>query len=496
MEDIIVAHLHDEASVDEVRDLFEWIRENPENAKEFVRYALLHAQLRGQLSGELRARKSAESATADRPTPNIAIESPAQSPGSKVARRERRSRFPYVLASALAASLLMVLMMVVFRKTDESIALLPPTQQPFATIAQTVDVAWGGERSFGKGDRTAANTLELREGFVRLELDSGVRVTLQGPARFELITPERAKLTSGLLTATVPLGAEGFRVDTPNAEVTDLGTAFGIHLDDNGISNVSVFDGEVDVALPDSTEKRLLKEGESARIGNGKVIESVDFDGTVFEKLWPVSSGIESSSGAFRFTPPWPRRIRFVRSDDDIFVVPEGYITRLTEPLTVNITTPGEYVHEKSLTPLELSSGQTVRSFLLHFHPEHDGDRRRFARTAGSIRFERPVLGLIVLHEELAASADVFPGRRAGESLEHRQLELTGNRIGDVIALSDDRQTVSLDLAAPTRFSDLVRVIVDASVEAAPTPTTATDGGPDRSTDLKHDSKPLDSNGE
>jgi hypothetical protein len=73
---------------------------------------------------------------------------------------------------------------------------------------------------------------------------------------------------------------------------------------------------------------------------------------------------------------------------------------------------------------------------------------------------------LIVLHEELAASAERFPGRKAGEFLEHRQLELTDNRVGDVITLSDNRRTVSLDVAAPGRFSDLVRVIVDASVEA------------------------------
>jgi hypothetical protein len=62
-----------------------------------------------------------------------------------------------------------------------------------------------------------------------------------------------------------------------------------------------------------------------------------------------------------------------------------------------------------------------------------------------------------------AGSAGRFLGRTAGESLEHRQLELTENRVGDVIMLSNDRRTVSLDLAAPIRFSDLVRVIVDAS---------------------------------
>ena len=157
--------------------------------------------------------------------------------------------------------------------------------------------------------------------------------------------------------------------------------------------------------------------------------------------------------------------LSLVRSDDKVFVVPEGYSTELVEPLTVNIASPGEYIHAEHLSPSDIPSGPAVRSFILHFHPNHDGNRRRFERTTGSITFDRPVLGLIVLHQELAASADRFPGRRAGEFLEHRQLELTGNRVGDVISLSTDRRTVSLDLVAPGRFSDLVRVIVDASIE-------------------------------
>ena len=42
---------------------------------------------------------------------------------------------------------------------------------------------------------------------------------------------------------TVPPGAEGFRVDTPSAQVVDLGTAFGIEQFADGTSKVSVFDG-------------------------------------------------------------------------------------------------------------------------------------------------------------------------------------------------------------------------------------------------------------
>ncbi len=467
IEDIIVAHLHDEASTDEIRWLFEWIRKEPENAREFARCALLHAQLRGQLCGEKRVRESGEFATVASTTLNAELGSTGRNSDAGSSTRKVRSRFSLLLVGSIAASLLVAVVFILSRHhEDDPVAQQPTTLDPFATIAQAVDATWGGERGHAKGDRVAAETLDLREGFVRLEFDSGVQVTLQGPAQLKLITPARAEFTSGLLTATVLPGAEGFRVDTPNAQVTDLGTAFGIHVDDNGVSSVSVFDGEVDVARRDSGNRRLLKEGEAARVGIGQAIETVGFQTAPFEELWPISSGIKSSTGAFRFAPPWPRRLRFVRSDDQVFVVPEGYVTTLAEPLKVNIASPGKYVRAETLTPSELPAGQVVRSFILHFHPEHDGERRRFERITGRITFDRPVLGLIVLHEELAASAARFPGRKAGELLEHRQLELTGTRVGDAVTLSDDRSTVSLDLAAPGRFSDLVRVIVDASNES------------------------------
>ena len=134
------------------------------------------------------------------------------------------------------------------------------------------------------------------------------------------------------MTAIVPPGAEGFRVDTPTAQIVDLGTVFGIHLDETGSSNVSVFDGAVTVAPRDIDEPKLIKEGESVRIASDKQIQSIAFESKRFEKLWPVSSGVAGSNGAFQFAPPWPRRLRLVRSSSEVFVVPEGYMTKLDEP--------------------------------------------------------------------------------------------------------------------------------------------------------------------
>ncbi|MAD81024.1 MAG: iron dicitrate transport regulator FecR [Planctomycetaceae bacterium] len=449
MNTLINGYLDDELTDDEQCQLSDWIKADPEHATRFAHAVMLHDRLQCELSA------AAE------------ISNVEPAPVSQAAQTRRAvphlSRSQATMA-VLAASLLVALGISYWKsRRDGPIAQQPFASASFATVAHLVDVEWADGAMLRRRERMGTQSIALSSGVIRLQFDDGVEVTIQGPARYELVAPAMTKLTAGLLTATVPPGAEGFRVDTPTAEVTDLGTAFGIHLDENGVSRVSVFDGEVQVALPESAEKKILTEGEAVRVDAGANIAKVDFDAAPFEKIWPISSGIEGSTGAFRFAPPWPRRLRFVRSDDDIFVEPEGYVTTLTETLKVNISQPGEYVSEEDLTPSELSSGETVRSFILHYYPEEPRPIRRTERIAGSITFDGPVLGLIVLHEELEASARRFSQRAAGESHERRQLELRGRLVGDTVTLSQDRRTLSLDLASPRRTSDLVRVIVDAS---------------------------------
>lgn len=336
-------------------------------------------------------------------------------------------------------------------------------ESSFVSVAQIVGAAWNEGSKLNIGDRLSSQTIQLRSGFLRLAFDDGVEVTLQGPAEYELIAAGKTKLTSGLLTATVPSGAEGFTVDTPTAEVVDLGTAFGIDIQENGISRVSVFEGEVEVGIPGSTEKRLLSEGEAVRVGGEKSIEAVDFNAEPFTKVWPVSSGIERSTDAFRFVPPWPPQQRFVRSDEDIFIAPEGHVATLANALRVNISVPGNYSREGDLTVSELPSGQKVRSFALFFHPEKAGRRTPPKEVTGSIAFDTPVLGLIVLRDELQASARRFTRNGPRNINESQQLELTGDNDSDVITLSEDRRTVTVKLTSPARFAELMRVIVDAS---------------------------------
>ena len=383
---------------------------------------------------------------------------PSSPPSSQAAasRGGRRA----ALLTAVAACVLMAVR-VLWPADPPAGGSSPQVPPGFAVVAQASDVVWSDE-VLAAGTRLDSQTIVFQSGVLRLVFDDGVEVTLEGPAEYQLLEPGSTRLVSGVLAATVPPGAEGFTVATPTAEVVDLGTSFGVDLREAGFSSVSVFDGEVEVAALDSTEKRLLTEGQSVKISADQSISDTQFDVDRFERLWPVASGITGSSDVFRFVPPWPKQIRFVHSDRHVFVAAEGQAVELVQPLDVNISAPGDYSRVQQLTPITLSPEQRIRSYVLHYMPRLQLRPRRAGRMEGSITFDRPIAGLIVQHEELFASSRRFSRRPAGERQQRRQLDLTGDDFGDRITLSEDRRTLTVSFVSPGRSSDLVRVIVEA----------------------------------
>lgn len=435
LHELASAALDGTANESQLQDLTDLLRENSVARDEYLKLMDLHAVLSTQL--------------VDSPSPR----SVSRGQSKEKVKPQVRRRTVIAVVISLAACLLFAVNL--FRPGDTKVETVA-----FASIAQETNVIWDSEE-LSLGQRLSATTLRLRSGIVRLEFDSGVEVTLKGPAEFKLLNESRTQLSKGLLTATVPPGAEGFTVDTPSAQVIDLGTSFGIDISNEGFSNVTVFDGEVEVAPHQSAETRLLSEGESVRIGTDYEVEDIALDPKPFERMWPTASGIAGSSESIKLVPPWPKQIRFIQSDDNIFVRAEGPPTRLRAELKVNVSEPSRCSGVEDLTPATLQTDEFVRSYILHYSPVSQLGRRRAQRVTGSITFASPVLGLITKHEELVATSRRFGRRGAGEINQRRELNLTNDEAGDRIALSEDRMTVTLDLVAPGRSSDLVRVIVE-----------------------------------
>ncbi len=461
----ILDYLNDEASAEEAAELLQWVAKSPENALEFARACALHADLRERLCGERRLRESGEMPILPPLVPTRPIRNP--------------SRMAWNAILALAACCMLALGLR-YGWPNRSSSLIPtsqstkqgnressPVENSFVTLVQSSDANWGQSKNIEDGERLGRGELKLESGIVRIRFDDGVEVTLHGPSEYELLELGKTRLASGLLTANVPPGAEGFQVDTPSGQVVDLGTAFGIDLSRAGLAGVVVFEGQVEVTPQNQTNKQLLSEGESILMDTQGMIRSTQYATTNFEKLWPVSSGIAGSTGAFRFAPQWPHKVARIQSDSEIFVLPEGHVTRLAERCSVDLTESGSYRLDSELTPGEIDPGTRLRSFLLLFHPASESplirDPNAAQRIVGSITFARPVLGVILDGEALRASDIQFLGRVVRVPSAHRGLELHHGRMGDRLTLSPDRRTVTLDLAAFGQHSDHVRILVDAS---------------------------------
>jgi hypothetical protein len=116
-----------------------------------------------------------------------------------------------------------------------------------ATLTQTVSCEWapfGTHYHHGQllhvGDRVA-----VKSGRVKITYDCGAEVVLEGPCDYWIHGPMAGYLTLGRITAHVPRRAFSFAILSPEVDMVDLGTSFGVDVADGGRTELHVFEGEV-----------------------------------------------------------------------------------------------------------------------------------------------------------------------------------------------------------------------------------------------------------
>ena len=88
--------------------------------------------------------------------------------------------------------------------------------------------------------------LRLEKGLLQITYDTGAEVLIAGPATYKIDSDNSGSLSLGKLTAQVEtIEAEGFTIITPNARFVDLGTEFGVKVDEQGRDEAHVFKGRV-----------------------------------------------------------------------------------------------------------------------------------------------------------------------------------------------------------------------------------------------------------
>ena len=166
----------------------------------------------------------------------------------------------------------------------------------FARLTRADDASWNRLPSALAEDESKQQTLQVRSGLAELKFADGASVIVQGPAEFEVCSPSRGFLRRGKLVARVPSRAIGFTVATPAAEVVDLGTEFGVEVDEQKRTDVHVIRGKVQLlpagATPSTQRAETLHAGQARRVINKSAggastisVEPLKFDATQFGQV-------------------------------------------------------------------------------------------------------------------------------------------------------------------------------------------------------------------
>ncbi len=148
-----------------------------------------------------------------------------------------------------------------------------------AVVTQSYDIQWAGETQLQIGSSVSPGKVSLTSGLIQLEFYRGAVVVVEGPAELEFVSADRLICRRGRLRAHVPPQAIGFEVVSPNVELVDLGTEFGMDVADDGSASVHVFDGKVELyeARTDRSagSRQEFSESEGATVSaGGKIAQS------------------------------------------------------------------------------------------------------------------------------------------------------------------------------------------------------------------------------
>lgn len=153
-------------------------------------------------------------------------------------------------------------------------------------ISMSEDAAWADDAR--PGDflmrLPVGELLHLEHGMAKLEFASAAFVLLRAPVKLQILGPGHVLLKQGRLTGKSE--ESDFIVQTPNAYVVDVGTAFGVSVDEYSATDVVVFEGEVHVRrTAASKEKVRLTTGMAVRADRSGITDSqVDANAHMFER--------------------------------------------------------------------------------------------------------------------------------------------------------------------------------------------------------------------
>jgi hypothetical protein len=263
--ELVQAVYHEQANPDETAELCRWIETSREAAWIYAQYMHLFAGLHWDKMHESKTTPSKVSLTAaGKASPVLGLLGDCWNQG--ISFLSKSSVFSLLVAIGLPGAIfLFVVLSLVHQTPPGPVALIARSRDSAGRLDDRPTTFYPGSNLFSQ------QTLVIDEGLVEIQFADGASAVLEGPAVFDVLGRNAGLLTKGRLAATVPPEGRGFAVETPSATVVDLGTEFGVLVDDEGQVEAHVFGGQVEVAFPAESvdsprQTTLLTEGEAVHI--------------------------------------------------------------------------------------------------------------------------------------------------------------------------------------------------------------------------------------
>jgi hypothetical protein len=200
----------------------------------------------------------------------------------KVERKRTMMPLNKTAIMTIALSTAAIFLIVLFLRVS------PPASISVATLTRSMDAVIMGDTAYESGSRlsNSANSLWLQKGVVTIEFDYGAEVVIEAPAEFCLNSPEAMTLRYGRLYARVPGRSKGFTVETPIAQIIDLGTEFAVKVDFDQTCEVHMIKGNASL-IPGlkgqrSGESRILSANEATHVDRSGQVRDIPVKTTHF----------------------------------------------------------------------------------------------------------------------------------------------------------------------------------------------------------------------
>jgi len=347
---------------------------------------------------------------------------------------------------------------------------LPAPAPTVATLTAAQGDQWLAEDGSTRptvGDRLVpGQRLTLTAGYAQLTTAQGAVALLEAPCTVELTERSNAiRLVSGKLVGEVRTEqAKGFVVTTPQMDVIDVGTRFGMACSAAG-TTLRVMEGQVLAAAVEGEGPYLqLVAGQSAVTAtDARRVSLINDPADRFVMDWHAIRNQPDLVGDIRYEPSMPGDLRVGGYESNqILLFPEQIGVALTSPVTVNLTQPGLHRDDALQTPTQLAPAK-VDSYLIHLDTPA-GPSAGGARTA-IIRFNRPILAVISNSQAMSQTHRTFgqPQVLYGSMSPGKLGEYSGLDRFDLqpetVELSEDRKTLTLRLSAVEGI-DQARILV------------------------------------